>query len=149
MRSHQPLGPVAHGRFPARLTARFPGRLGARVLTLIAALMLAMNATGGGHAHAARAHSGLVMIICSEDGPKTVVIDGGGQPVEPSGAPACADNCLCCPAPPVLTLPSAGSSPERGTPGLFLATFTIKPTVLAFAHGRTPAPRGPPSQEKA
>lgn len=129
--------------------ARSIGSLSAEVLAIIAALLLAAGGANAGRVHSVRAEPGIVMVICSDGGAKTVVLDHNGTPVETSGDEACDGLCLCCTVPDgVGLLPDARAS----TAWEPLATVAVFPGNLmrlrsefrSRAHARAP-----PSEEDA
>lgn len=80
------------------------------------------------------------MVICSDDGPKTITIDASGNPVE-SNLVCC--NCLTCNVPTTAFL---GDGFEfRAAPGQFSKlTILTKHTIAAPSIIARPQARGPP-----
>lgn len=136
-----PSGPLGH--------ARSVGSLAARVLAVVAALMLAAGGVGVRHASAAGAEPGFVMVICSDGVAKTVVLDGEGNPVEPSGEDACLGLCLCCTLPESDALSPGAQASADWDPVSRVGDFTVRPARLWSESARSPQARGPPSEEDA
>ena len=133
-------GPLRH--------VRAVGSLAARAMAVLAALLLV---SGGGamRAEAAGAVQGVVMVICSDGGAKTIVLDAEGNPVETSGEEACPGHGPCCTLPEGYALPPPAQAPAVWEPVASVAVFHDGPAVLRSGTGHGPKARGPPSKDNA
>lgn len=129
--------------------ARPIGSLPARLLAVIAALMLAVGGANAGHAHPDPAEPGIEMVICSDGGVKTVVLDRQGNPIETSDDEACLGFCPCCTVPNGDVLLADTHVSAKWQPVARAEVFGIKPAHLPSKSGRRPNLRGPPSKEDA
>ena len=136
------------GRQRPGLSVRRPRALAAHVLAIVAAMVMVLSGVLSPNAQAAGFAGGTVTVICADGVAKTVVLDDEGNPMDPSGAEACAGICLCGPAPGVALPPEAqGVVPCSGEmDGVIWPTAAA---VLLFERGRCASPRGPPSEDMA
>jgi hypothetical protein len=81
------------------------------------------------------------IVICSGDGPVTLVIDSNGNPVTPQHK--CCD-CLTCTT-PVLGLPSVAGLTQAGLARFEMPAIQGQHQVTMFSINARPHVRGPPS----
>lgn len=107
-------------------------------------MILSLAATGVGVAQA-RVMAGPAgqVVICTEFGTQTVLVDANGQPVSPARGCDCG-HCLDCPKLPTGIFPSwSGISFDRAvTGGVAVSNRDLLPIRLRWFRDR---PRGPPS----
>lgn len=115
------------------------------LLSILLALFVALTGLGTGVAapHAAGAGQGLTeVVICGDDGARTIVVDAEGNPVEEEHERSCCDGlCIAC----------AGSSDPVAVLGVPASALSTCPEVLAESaeHESIPAFRRAGQQARA
>lgn len=128
---------------------RATGSLVARMTAVLAALFLVFGGIGTMRAGADGAVPGLVMVICSDGGAKTIVLDAEGNATETSDEEDCPGHGPCCTLPHGYALSPGVQASVVWEPIARVAVFHTGPVGLRFASGRRPNSRGPPSKEDA
>ncbi|SMX49327.1 DUF2946 family protein [Maliponia aquimaris] len=121
----------------------------ARVLAILAAVAMATGVAVDGRAQAGLAVSGIEMVICSSDGPVSVMLDHQGNPVKMPDDGDCACLCACCPTLATPFLAPAATGQCLPAESSALVCPPLKSTVLAYERGRRPVPRGPPFEKES
>ena len=116
-------------------------RILATLLTLV--LALALGSSGPVRATAHGHEAGLAaMVICGEDGAKTVYVDATGHPAEPGNV--CTDSCVACLPPGTATLLDEPSIPVPEIQVRVLAPGSAAAWPASRQSGPARA-RGPPT----
>jgi hypothetical protein len=135
------------GPFGPRRRVRATGSCAARVVAVLAALLLVW---GGLHADARGARSGFEVVLCADGGPRTIVLDAAGNPMETSGEEdPCPDHGPCCTLPDRCALSPDVQTGTATKPVTTRASFCPEPAGLRSASRRPPTARGPPKREDA
>lgn len=119
-------------------------RLRALGIRLLALLMLLQGGAVAAHGlHVLVPAGGWLMEICALDGPRTVLVDENGQPIEPAGH---SGFCPVCHGLPHIALPPPGVSPASPRPAA-IARLPVAGAGQLPATARAPpyAPRAPPA----
>lgn len=91
--------------------------------TFLLVLLVAFSAFGrslAGHASTAVGQALTEIVICGDDGPRTIVLDAAGNPVDKEQERSCCDGpCVSC----------AGCAEPVTVPGATLPTFSTSPAA--------------------
>ena len=110
----------------------------ARLLGLL--LLLQWSAAAAPHARdLARLGEAMLVELCSPHGPRSLLVDGEGQPIKPEAAADCCDLCLA---------PASAPPPASAIPPVPVA---FAPSAASPARPGLPPlpPRAPPQQPRA
>jgi hypothetical protein len=128
---------------------RATGAFVARVMAVLTAMMLALGGAGVVRADASVVAPGIAMVICSDDGAKTIVLDADGNPVETSDDENCPGQGPCCTVPESVAVTPQAHAWAVWEPAATLAVFHAQLAGLGSASKHRPIARGPPSKEDA
>lgn len=113
---------------------------------LLLILALAIGVGGSARAYAHGRDTGLLeMVICGEEGPRTVYLDAAGNPADPDRT-CCSGPCLDCTLAGVVDLPVPAALPIPPDRTRMLAAASVPDQPIRRRAGPAMA-RGPPSRE--